>query len=125
MGTRASRDLPSDVGRGVGVKVGVKVRVGVGVRVGVAEGVGVVVLVGVLVGDGVDVGVNVTVAVAVRVRVRVGEDGRLLVGEGVRRSTSLGCIEGTLSGGEGVDGFDDISPSCGMIKRRSRIARNQ
>ena len=104
--------------------MGVRVGVGVRVRVGVADAVGVAVLVGVRVGEGVDVRVNVTVAVAVEVLVRVGEYIRLLVGVEVR-SNAPGCFEGALSNDDGSDAVDDVSPSCGMEKRRSRMARNQ
>jgi hypothetical protein len=75
MGTLASREMPSGVGRrgvGVGVWVGVEVKVGVVVGVGV----------------------RVCVAVAVAVGVRVGV--RVAVGEGVRVGVAVGVGKGVL-----------------------------
>ena len=113
MGTCAVRREPSGVGNGVGVNVGVGVGDGVGVEVSgaVGDGDGVAVAVG----EGVEVAVDVGLEVGVAVGVGVGVPNKLTAGS--RRHIRA-------SGDDPARG-DSCNPSCRIVSKSSRTARNQ
>jgi hypothetical protein len=128
MGTRAVRETPSGVGKGVGVAEGAAVGGG-GVAVGDGDGEGG--WVGPSGARSVRTGGRARVASALALGVRVGNGVALggCVGQpaglDVVSKTRVGWTGAIRSSSEGDGGAGDVSPSWETAKRRSRIAKDQ